>query len=94
VKKAPEATQVKAKRKVDERTIERYEREAKQRSRESWYLAFLLDTSEEERAKGKTVEVGRAHFETETNHYTILDSTGHKNYLPNMISGAAFLILI
>lgn len=43
--------------KVDARTIERFEKEAKNRNRESWFLAFIMDTSEEERAKGKTVEV-------------------------------------
>ncbi|CAM9756952.1 unnamed protein product, partial [Hapterophycus canaliculatus] len=54
---------------VDKRTIERYEREAKQRNRESWFLAFIMDTNEEERAKGKTVEVGRAHFATDFKRY-------------------------
>ena len=49
---------------VDDRTIEKYEREAKEKNRESWYMAYIMDTNEEERAKGKTVEVGRAHFET------------------------------
>lgn len=32
---------------VDARTIERFEKEAKQRNRESWFLAFIMDTSEE-----------------------------------------------
>lgn len=36
---------------VDKRTLEKYEREAKDAGRESWYLSWALDTNTEERAK-------------------------------------------
>ena len=36
---------------VDKRTLEKYEREAKEKNRETWYLAWALDTNQEERNK-------------------------------------------
>jgi peptide chain release factor subunit 3 len=50
---------------VDKRTMEKYEREVKEAGRETWYLSLVLDSAPQERSKGKTVEVGRAYFETQ-----------------------------
>ena len=49
---------------VDRRTIEKFQQEAKETGRDSWWLAYVMDDSKEEKAKGKTVEVGRALFNT------------------------------
>lgn len=47
---------------VDLNELKKYEIEAKENNRESWALAYIMDQSVEERAKGKTVEVGKAFF--------------------------------
>lgn len=43
-----------------------------EKNRETWYYAFIVDINEEERQKGKTVEVGRATFNLDRTRFTIL----------------------
>ncbi|KAL4768795.1 P-loop containing nucleoside triphosphate hydrolase protein [Aspergillus nidulans var. acristatus] len=82
---------------VDERTLDKYRRDAKEAGRETWYLSWALDLTNEERAKGKTVEVGRAHFKVDVQtpdgvverRFSILDAPGHKSYVHHMIGGAS-----
>lgn len=47
---------------IDAVELKKMKQDAKEAKRESWWIAYVMDINEEEREKGKTVEVGRAYF--------------------------------
>jgi bifunctional enzyme CysN/CysC len=51
--------------------------------------AFLLDALLEEQAQNVTMDTTRVPFRTPRRSFTIIDAPGHKEFLKNMITGAA-----
>lgn len=51
--------------------------------------AFLLDALLEEQAQNITIDTTQIQFRTEKRPYVIIDAPGHKEFLKNMVSGAA-----
>lgn len=52
-------------------------------------FAFLLDALEEEQDQGITIDTSQIFFNTDKRHYVIIDAPGHKEFLKNMVTGAA-----
>ncbi|MDD2578099.1 MAG: elongation factor Tu [Candidatus Dojkabacteria bacterium] len=56
---------------------------------EAKQMVDKLDKDPDARARAITISVAHVEFETENRHYALVDCPGHKDYVKNMITGAA-----
>ena len=51
--------------------------------------AFLMDAFKAERDQGVTIDTAQIHFRTDHRGYVLIDAPGHREFLKNMVTGAA-----